>query len=787
MADQDAKPPVPFPTREAVLELVRKSDRRVGKREIARAFGLDADQKVALRDLLRTLEDEGLIGRAGKRRFSQPAALPPVAVLVITGPDADGELLARPQTWDADEAPPRIYMAPERRSRSALGPGERVLARLHPAGDGVYEGRVIRRLPGAPTRVLGIFRSVDGHGRIKSINRREKSEFVVAPADSLGAGSGELVWAEVLRSGRPLGPRPARVIERLGDVHGPKSISLITIHDHDIPTAFSREALDLAATAGPATPKQREDLRAVPLVTIDGADARDFDDAVWAEADPDPANGDGWHLLVAIADVAWYVRPGDALDRAAHERGNSVYFPDRVVPMLPEALSNGWCSLRPGEERPCLAAHLWIDADGRLLRHHFVRATMRSAARLTYEQVQAARDGRPDDATGPLVEPVLAPLYGAFQALARARGSRGVLELDLPERRVVIGEDGAVVGIEQRQRFDSHKLIEEYMIAANVAAAEALEAKRCPAIMYRVHDEPSREKLEALRDFLATIGLKLARGEVTRAALFNRILERAAETPYARVVNEVVLRSQAQAAYDPDNIGHFGLALRRYCHFTSPIRRYSDLLVHRALIAALGLGPGGLPEEPDDFAKIAEHISATERRAATAERDAVDRFTAAFLAERVGAEFAGRITGVTRFGLFVTLEPSGGDGLVPISTLPDDYYVHDEEGHRLVGRAGGLVYRLGDAVTVRLVEADPITGGIILHVVEAASSGQRRAGRQRHPQARAAAAAGGPPRRAGGPAKTGLAKPGFAKPGQAKGGRAKGARPKGGAPKRGGR
>ncbi len=774
MSHSDAKPPAPFPTRDAVLEFIRARDHRVGKREIARAFGLDSEQKVALRDLLRTLEDEGLIGRAGRRRYRQPSALPPVAVLVITGPDADGELLARPQTWEADEPPPRIYMAPDRRSRSALGAGERVLARLQPAGDGVYEGRVIRRLPGAPQRVLGIFRSLDGHGRIKSIDRREKSEFVVAPGDHLDAASGELVWAEVLRSGRPLGPRPARVIERLGDVHGPRSVSLITIHDHDIPTAFSGEALELAAAAGPAPLQQREDLRTIPLVTIDGADARDFDDAVWAEADPDPGNRDGWHMLVAIADVAWYVRPGDALDRAAYERGNSVYFPDRVVPMLPEALSNGWCSLRPGEERPCLAAHLWIDAEGRLLRHHFVRGLMRSAARLTYEQVQAARDGRTDDVTGPLAEPVLSPLYGALDALLRARNARGVLELDLPERRVVIGEDGAVVGIEQRQRLDSHKLIEEFMIAANVAAAEALEAKRCPTIMYRVHDEPSREKLEALRDFLATIGLKLARGQVTRASMFNHILDRAAETPYARVVNEVVLRSQAQAAYDPENIGHFGLALRRYCHFTSPIRRYADLLVHRGLIATLGLGPGGLPPDSGDFARIAEHISATERRAATAERDAVDRFTAAFLAEKVGTEFAGRITGVTRFGLFVTLEPSGGDGLVPISTLPDDYYVHDEAGHRLVGRAGGLVYRLGDAVAVRLVEADPITGGIILHVVEAASSPRRRPTRPRHPQARA----GGPPK--GGRTKEPPPKGGRTKEPPPKGGKTKAAPPKGG-------
>ena len=748
MTRKPGKPRVPFPTREAVLEFIRQSDQHVGKREIARAFQLDAEQKVQMRNLLKELEAEGLLGRSGKRRYGQPSVLPPVAVLVISGPDTDGELLARPQTWDSEEAPPRIYMAPERRGHSALGPGERVLARLRRTPGGDYEGRVIRRLPGAPARVLGIYREMGALGRIEPISRREKAEFIVARGDAQDAQPGELVWAEVQRGGRPLGARPARVVERLGEMEGARSISLITIHDHDIPTEFPREALRLADAAGPAPLDGRTDLRDVPLVTIDGSDARDFDDAVWAERDTDPANPDGWHLLVAIADVAWYVRPGDALDRSAFERGNSVYFPDRVVPMLPEPLSNGWCSLRPAEERSCLAAHLWIDGDGRLRRHRFVRGLMRSAARLTYEQVQAARDGNADDTTGLLLESVIAPLYGAYEALLRARRNRGVLELDLPERRVLIGEDGLVAGIEQRARFDSHKLIEEFMIAANVAAAEALEARQARSIMYRVHDQPSPAKLEALRDYLDSIGLRLAKGQVIRATQFNRILERAAATPFARVVNEVVLRSQSQAQYAPENIGHFGLALLRYCHFTSPIRRYSDLLVHRALIAALGLGAGGLPEGPAEFERIAEHISATERRAATAERDAVDRFTASFLADKVGATFEGRVTGVTRFGLFVTLEPSGGDGLVPVSSLPDDYYVHDEAAHCLVGRATGLAFSLGDAVTVRLVEANPITGGLILNVLQGPrTAARRRRPEGRHPSARHASTKRPPPRR----------------------------------------
>jgi len=490
---------------------------------------------------------------------------------------------------------------------------------------------------------------------------------------------------------------------------------------------FPAAAVEEAEAAGPAPLDRREDLRTVPLVTIDGADARDFDDAVWAAPDVDPGNPGGLRLLVAIADVAWYVRAGAALDREAEKRGNSVYFPDRVVPMLPEALSAGLCSLRPQEDRPCLAVEMIIDRQGKKLRHRFLRGLMRSVARLTYGQVQAARDGRPDDATGPLLDSVIAPLYGGFEALLAARQKRGTLDLDLSERRVFL-VDGKVARIEPRARLDSHRLVEEYMIAANVAAAEALEAKRMPC-MYRVHDAPDPAKIEALREFTASLGLSLAKGQVIRPAVFARLLEQARGTPYAAMINELVLRSQAQAVYSPANIGHFGLALPRYCHFTSPIRRYADLLVHRALIAAHGFGDDGLrPEDGARFPTIAEHISATERRAAAAERDAIDRYVAAFLAERVGDIFVGSVTGVTRFGLFVTLKDSGGSGIVPIGTLPSDFYDHDERRHCLVGRRWGRVYRLGETVGVRLVEATPITGGLVLQLVEDAAAGDERIG-----------------------------------------------------------
>lgn len=719
----------PFPTKDEVLAFIRESAAPVDRKEIARAFHIRGGERVALKALLRELQAEGALERGGKRRVAPPGALPEVAVVEVTGTDSDGELLAKPAVWKGDGTPPVIYMAPERRGRPALQSGDRALVRLRriEAQDSEkagYEGRVIRVLGGAPRRLLGIYELGERGGRLRPTDRRTRSDFVLQKADAAGAEPGELVLAEVKPGHKRMGLRDVRVVERLGSLENRRALSLISIHEHGIPETFAPEALAEAEAAGPVTarataadaPAPREDLRDLPLVTIDGADARDFDDAVWAEPDPDKPGG--WHAIVAIADVAHYVKPGGALDRAAYERGNSVYFPDRVVPMLPEALSNGWCSLKPAEERPCLAVHLWLDAEGRLHKHRFLRGLMRSAARLTYEQVQAARDGNPDETAAPLLESVITPLYGAFAALLRAREARGTLELDLPERRVVLDADGSVAGIEPRRRLDSHRVIEELMIAANVAAAETLEARRQPC-MYRIHDAPDPQKLEALREVLRTLDLNLARGQVIKPRAFTQILNKVAGEAYAPMVSELVLRAQSQAAYAPRNIGHFGLALRRYAHFTSPIRRYADLLVHRALIAGLGLGDDGLPPEAAaGFEDAGLQISQTERRAQAAERDAVDRFTAAYLQDKIGALFAGRITGVTRFGLFVMLHDSGADGLVPISSLPDDYYDHDETHHCLVGRRWGRQYRLGEEVQVRLVEAEPVSGGLVVHLAD---------------------------------------------------------------------
>jgi ribonuclease R len=631
--------------------------------------------------------------------------------VVVTGTDADGDAVARPADWNAaDGAPPVIFMAAEPHGRPALAPGERVLARLKPAGPGRYEARTIRRVADTPGRILGIYRD----GRIIPTDRRAKAEWTVPPGADGGAEPDEIVLAEPLPHHR-LGLKPARIIERLGAMGDARSVSLIVIHTHDIPQEFPPAALDEAERAGATPLGRRTDLRGIPLVTIDGEDARDFDDAVFAEPD-----GSGFRLIVAIADVAHYVRSGSPLDLAARNRGNSVYFPDRVVPMLPEALSNGWCSLRPDEDRGCLFAELHIDANGRKTGHRFGRGLMRSAARLTYEAVQRAHDA--GDATH-------AHLYAAFRALLAARTARGTLDLDLAERRVVIDSAGVVRSVTPRPRLDSHRLIEEFMVLANVAAAEELERLHQP-VMYRIHAPPSQDKLASLRDFLHGLGISLPPGDRVHPRDLDRVLRRFADTPEAPLVNEVMLRCQSQAEYSPDNIGHFGLALPRYAHFTSPIRRYADLLVHRALIRGLKLGDGALaPDEAARFPDTALHITATERRAQLAERDAIDRYLAAYMADKVGENFAARISGVTRFGLFVTIPDSGASGLVPVRSLPDDFWQHDEREQTLTGRRTRLAFRLAQQVEVRLAEASPVTGSLVFHILQGAPD--RRRDRQR--------------------------------------------------------
>jgi ribonuclease R len=647
------------------------------------------------------------------------AKLPDTAVVQITGTDRDGDALARPVEWErAAGVPPMILMHPEKHGTPALAPGERVLVRLKPMGPGRYEGRTLRRIGETPGRILGVFKRGRTENRIIPTDRRSKAEWIVPPGQEAGAEPDEIVLAEPVAQHLHLGLKPARVLERLGKLGDARSISLIAIHTHDIPQTFPDAALDEAKRARGVRLGSRTDLRDVPLITIDGADARDFDDAVFAE--PDPEHPGGFRLIVAIADVAHYVKPGSALDHSAGIRGNSVYFPDRVVPMLPEALSNGWCSLRPNEDRGCLFVDMRIDRGGRKTSHRFGRGLMRSAARMTYEEVQAAEDSH-DDLGQPLVH-----LYAAFRTLLAARLERGTLDLDLPERKVVLDDQGRVASVSPRPRLDSHRLIEEFMVLANVAAAEELERLHQPC-MYRIHAPPSEEKLEALRGFLSTLGISLPPGNQVHPRDFDRVLRRYAGTPESQLISEVMLRSQSQAAYSPDNIGHFGLALPRYAHFTSPIRRYADLLVHRALIKGLRLGRDGLPDDQAaTFPEIGDRITETERRAQTAEREAIDRYLTAFMAARVGGHFAARISGVTRFGLFVTVTENGASGIVPFATLPDDYWHYDEREQTLTGRRTQKVYRLAQEVEVLLSEANPVTGGMVFHVLEGVPADSER-------------------------------------------------------------
>jgi len=689
------------------------------KRDLTKLLGIKGSDRIALKRILKELEADGLLEGNRKRGYKPPATLPEVTVLEITGQDTDGELLARPQHWDSNEEPPQIVVMPDE-AAPALGRGERILARLSKSGDG-FEARVIKRLGASAHRVLGVVRILGSNVRIAPIDRKSRTEFTVDLRDSAGAQNNELVLAEPI-AGRASGFPRARIVERIGSMDAPKAVSLIAIHAHGIPTDFPKEVLDQAERAVPADLRGRTDLRSIPLVTIDPEDARDHDDAVWAGPDPDPANKGGHITLVAIADVAHYVTPGSPLDREAYKRGNSVYFPDRVVPMLPEALSADLCSLKEGVDRACLAVRTVFDANGKKRHHEFVRGTMRSAAKLTYAQAQSAFDGKPNAALTQTAKDTLAALWAAYGALVKARTARDPLDLDLPERRITIGADGKIASIAFRERLESMRLIEEFMVLANVSAAETLEKAHTP-LVYRVHEEPSKEKLFAFSDYLRTVGMNFAKGQVMKPGVFNRILENAKGGPHELVMNDIVLRTQAQAIYAPGNLGHFGLNLAKYAHYTSPIRRYADLIVHRALIRALKLGDDGLTDrEMQRLGEIAEHISMTERRAMAAERDSTDRYVAAFMQDRVGATFDARVTGVTRFGLFVRLAETGAEGLLPMRVLGTEYFRHDERKHALIGDRSGTVYGLGDIVSVRLAEAAPLTGGLRFDLAAAAES-----------------------------------------------------------------
>jgi ribonuclease R len=723
-----------LPSPEQILEFLKTADAKTGKREIARAFGVKGADRVELKKILRKMADDGLIA-SRRKRLSDATGLPPVTVLRVVGVDSDGELFAEPAEWmDHGSQPPKILVLskkPVRRARGgetpALGAGDTILARVSSTGDKTYpyEARIIKQLKGPSGTVVGVFTALPrGGGQIMSANRKDKQGFDVQRGDEGDAKSGDLVRAEITRQ-RGRGYAQARVVERLGKSDDQRNVSLIAIHQHGIPDEFPKEVIQAAEHLDELKPpKGRTDMRSLPLVTIDPPDARDHDDAVWAAPDDDPNNAGGFKVVVAIADVAAYVRPGSPLDREARLRGNSVYFPDRVVPMLPERLSTDLCSLRGNEDRPAFACFMTFDKHGRKTGHRFDRIWMRSAAKLAYAQAQAAIDGTPDDVTGPLLEPVLKPLWAAYKALKMARDKREPLELDLPERKLILSDDGEIERVITPVRLDAHKLIEEFMIQANVSAAETLETRKTP-LLFRVHDAPSPEKVDALAEFLATLDMSVPKGQVMKPQHFNSILAKVRGGANEELVSQTVLRTQSQAIYTPENHGHFGLNLRRYAHFTSPIRRYADLIVHRALISALNLGDGGLSQfDIDNLDETAGLLCLAERRAMVAERETTDRLIAHFLRGQVGADFVGRITGMVQAGLFVTLEQSGADGFIPARTLGEDYFVHDEASMSMVGERTGETFQLGDLVDVRLAEVTPIAGGLRFEMLSDGKKGK---------------------------------------------------------------
>jgi len=790
-----------LPTRDQILTFITTADEPAGKREIARAFGLNGADKIALKALLKDMADEGLIDSAPGRAFHKMGGIPKVTVLRIVDVDEDGQAWAVPERWEADTPEPKLRIR-ERRKQSALGVGDRILARTEEAGKG-WIAHPMKKLARGEELMLGVLHQEGDRWFLQGVEKKERRSFPVS--DRGEAEVGDLVLAE--KTGRP--PRlTARVVERLGDPFEPRSFSLIAIHRHGIPHVFKEELLaeaervaklplnpprngegdqdakrpggggpsagqdgepgeEVAPSASlqappPASPvplserarggSRREDLRHLPFVAIDPFDARDHDDAVWAEE-----TDDGWNAIVAIADVSFYVRPGSQLDREARRRGNSVYFPDRVVPMLPETLSADVCSLKEGVDRAALACHLKIGKDGALKSWRFSRAVVRIAKNIAYEEAQAAvdayelarssraksRDGAEAEGRvstsldtnglGDLTEKALLPLWACWRALHAARQKREPLELDLPERRVVLDERGRIMSVAPRERLDAHKLVEDYMIAANVAAAKALEAKKAP-VMYRDHEPPGREKLVALKDFLKTFDQEFALGQVVKPATFNRIIERLGDADFRPQVMEQILRTQTQAYYSPDNAGHFGLSLGSYAHFTSPIRRYADLLVHRSLVGAYGLGPDAgktalTAAESEAMELIGESISQLERRAMEAERETIDRYVAAYLSERVGEVLETRITGVQPFGFFATVEGLGGDGLVPVSTLGTEYFRYDEASQTLIGETSETVFAPGQRLPLRLVEASPVTGSLRFELPEGASPGRGGSGR----------------------------------------------------------
>lgn len=724
--------------RQEILNIIKTSDHPLTKKQIAKILGVKGAQRIILKQILKELYQSGEIVRGSRRRLmvepstESPLAMEPteannILAVDVFEIDEEGDLLARPTEWPEDETPPLIRLVNLRPSykegRSALGIGSTVIVRIIRQTPDEWQATVIRRLEKGPKTHIGIFSPNRHGGYLSSCNRKDSFKGAhLSHAQAQGLKPGDVVKLSITHR------HEIKILTRIGSIDDPHIFSELAIHSFSIPHTFSPEALKIASTGKVPALGNRTDYRDIDLVTIDGEDARDFDDAVWAEADTDPSNMDGWRAIVAIADVSYYVRAGSALDREAYERGNSVYFPDRVVPMLPEALSNDLCSLRPHEDRACMVIEMIITANGKLKSYKVKRGLMRSRARLTYNQVQNAINGRFDDTTNPLYNNVIKPLYGVYKSLLKAREQRGTLDLDVPERQILFDQQGDVKDIVLRERFDSHKLIEELMIAANVAAAKTLLAKNWPC-MFRIHDKPDTLRVSNLRHILKQLKVGFTKANSPEPRQFNILLHEVKNHKYERMINDLVLRSQTQAKYSPENIGHFGLSLAHYAHFTSPIRRYADLIVHRCLISALTLGEDGYESKPTNLEKQGDHISQMERIAAQAEREVSDRFAISYVSTKVGEIFNTVIVGVNRVGLFVEIPTSGAQGFIPKHSLGSDFHF-DEPNHRFVSRRSKASFQLGDSVEALLVEANVVTNSLSFRL--AGFEGRRERRSEKH-------------------------------------------------------
>ncbi|MGJ8529728.1 ribonuclease R [Maritalea sp.] len=712
-----------MPTRDQVVEYLDLNPNKASKRDLAKAFGIRGEDRIILKALLREMEEDGVINRS-RKAYKRTAELPSVTVIEIPSAADPEHMIGYPAKWNDDDGErPAVLIVGGKDAKAVPGPGDRVLARISKNEDTegpAYIAKPMKVLDAPRKSLIGVIRLIEKGARLIPVERKGR-EMQIHAGDLNGAQDGDLVEVEQSVSGRAMVPK-AKVTNVIGNPLSEKAVSLIALHNLEIPHKFSNAVIAESEAAKPADLSGREDWREMPFVTIDPATAKDHDDAVYAHRDEDAANEGGFVVYVAIADVAHYVRPGSEMEREALLRGNSVYFPDRVVPMLPEKISNNLCSLIELENRAAMGLRMVFDATGEKISHSFHRTLIRSAAKLSYQQAQTAIDGHPDDKTAPLLEPIIKPLFEAFDAMEKAQKRRGPLALDLPERRIKLNDQGLVEDVHIPDRLTAHRLIEEMMIQSNVCAAETLEKHKVP-LLYRVHDAPSQQKLIGLKEGLSSMDLNFTPGDTVKPEQFNRILAQAEESDNPHLVNEMILRSQAQAEYTNENYGHFGLNLRRYAHFTSPIRRYADLIVHRALIRALNLGDDGLPVDTDNkLAAIGQQISMTERRAMSAERETTDRLLAYYLADHIGAQFPGRIAGVIGGGLFVRLDKSGADGFIPASTLGTDYFIHDEGQQALIGERTGERFRIGDQVEVRLVEAEPLAGSLRFEML---SSGER--------------------------------------------------------------